>query len=168
MRIRLVVTAGVSSGHVTCQKPWRRLAPSILAASCSSSGMVWSPARKMTIVMPMFDQIWTTVTHDEGLRRAAAQELRFGAHDPKERVHGTAQRVEEEPPHQALDRDPQDHRQEEQRAEPAGPAQALVEQDRGEQAQRELDGRHEEAEDERPDQGLDVLPRRGATNRNSR
>ena len=47
-------SVGESIGSVTWRNCCQRPAPSTLAASYSSSGIVWSPARTITVNNPMF------------------------------------------------------------------------------------------------------------------
>ena len=47
---------------MTFQNAWRELAPSTDAASYTSRGMSWSPARKMIIMEPIVDQTFRNMT----------------------------------------------------------------------------------------------------------
>src|SRR5262245_42307873 len=53
---------GDRSGSVTCQKRDQEPAPSISAASCTSSGTAWSPADIRMKLSPRFCQIVVTAT----------------------------------------------------------------------------------------------------------
>ena len=44
---------GLISGMVMCQKVWKVEAPSTLAASSTDSGIDWSPARKISMKVPI-------------------------------------------------------------------------------------------------------------------
>ena len=48
---------GFISGTITCQKVWKVEAPSTLAASSTDSGMDWSPARKISMKVPIVVQV---------------------------------------------------------------------------------------------------------------
>ena len=48
---------GFINGTVTCQKVWNVEAPSTLAASSTDSGIDWSPARKMSMKVPIVVQV---------------------------------------------------------------------------------------------------------------
>ena len=48
---------GLISGMVMCQKVWKVDAPSTLAASSTDSGIDWSPARKISMNVPIVVQV---------------------------------------------------------------------------------------------------------------
>ena len=54
MMVRMTTTTvvGRSAGQVTLRKTCHRPAPSTLAASMSSAGTAWRPARKSTMLKP--------------------------------------------------------------------------------------------------------------------
>ena len=60
-------------GHVTWRKRCQRLAPSIRAASYSSSGMFWSPARKKIMFEPIPPQMAINMTPPRAVPGSPAQ-----------------------------------------------------------------------------------------------
>src|SRR5215207_396766 len=68
---------GRSKGKVIDQRIVREFAPSTAAASCSSRGMSWRPARKITIIVPVVVQTLSAMMHNRATLGPTAQDGSF-------------------------------------------------------------------------------------------
>ncbi|SKF62095.1 Uncharacterised protein [Mycobacteroides abscessus subsp. abscessus] len=64
---------GRSRGKVMCQKRWEADAPSMAPASCSSSGTVCNPARKMIMDVPKLRQVAMMISESKAVRVSPSQ-----------------------------------------------------------------------------------------------